>query len=138
MALQQPKSQGHWQCDSIKNALTDQMRCPGLDAMILEAIKDCMWCKNFSAMHIHSLLNPITWCHPFKLLVGDYLSLLTGKGGYKTVGSGKTTISSLQQIFYNIATSETFMTDRGSHFNNVNVCKICKEWKCEHHVVFVY
>ena len=30
------------------------------------------------------------------------------------------------------------MTDRGSHFKNVDVCKFCEEWKCEHHVVSVY
>ena len=85
------------------------------------------------------------------------MSLPTGKGGYKTVGvfldvysqhiwvfifktagSGKTTISSLQQIFRNFATSETFMANRGSHFKNADVHKFCEEWKCEHHVVSAY
>ena len=96
----------------------DRIWCPDLDAVILDAIKDCAQCKNFGTSFVHSLLEPITSHHPFELLVGDYLSLPVSKGGFKTIGvfldvysqhvwvfvfkmagSAKTTISALQQIF---------------------------------------
>jgi hypothetical protein len=106
---------------------------------------------------VHSLLEPITRRHPFELLVGDYLSLPTGKGGFKTIGvfldvysqhvwvfvfktagSAKTTISALQQIFRNFVTPETFMTDGGSHFKNSIVREFCAKWKCTQHIVSAY
>ena len=130
LAFQQHTEQGHWWCDSIKIALMDCIWCPGLDA-----IKDCLQCKNFGAAHIHSLFQPITQCHPFELLVSDYLSLPAGKGGFKTLGvflnifskyiwtfkfktagSAKTTIDALQHIFQNFTASETFMTDGTMHY----------------------
>jgi hypothetical protein len=37
-------------------------------------------------MHIHALLMPITHRRPFKLLIGDYLSMPTGKGGFMKIG----------------------------------------------------
>lgn len=148
---------GHWRCDSIKIALMDQIWCPGLDAIILNAIKDCPQCKNFGATHIHSLLEPITRRHPFELLVGDYLSLPKGHGGFKTLGvfldiysqniwtftfktagSAKTTVAVLQQIFKDFVPAEVFMSDGGSHFKNVEVQKFCEEWNCRHHVVSAY
>jgi hypothetical protein len=86
MVLQHHSSQGHWRHNSIKITLMDCIWCPGLDAIILDAIKDCAWCKNFGTAFVHSLFEPITRRHPFKLLVGDYLSLPTGRGGFKTIG----------------------------------------------------
>ena len=152
MALQHHRSQGHWRRDSIKIALMDRIWCPSLDA-----IKDCAQCKNFGTGFVHSLLEPITRRHPFELLVGDYLSLPVGRGGFKTIGvfldiysqhvwvfifktagSAKTTISALQQIFQNFVTPETFMTNGGSHFKNSVVREFCTKWKCTQHIVSAY
>lgn len=128
---------GHWGRDAIKIALLDSIWSPKLDASILEAIKNCAKCKNFGPTHINSLFEPITRRHPFELLVGDYLSLPKGKGGYSTLGvyldtfsqhtwvfkyksagSARTTVDSLTNIFSAFTPSETFMADGGKHFNN--------------------
>ena len=85
LAKQEHKSNGHWQCDSVKKSLMDRIWSPGLDASIIKGITGCGICKNFGGTFLHSLLNPITRWHPFELLVGDYLSLLAGKGGYHMV-----------------------------------------------------
>jgi len=74
----------HWHRDAIKMALLDWYHSPKLDESIVKAVLDCAHCKNFGGMHLHSLLQPITRCHPFELLVGNYLSLPVGKGGYHT------------------------------------------------------
>ena len=106
---------------------------------------------------MHSLLNPITRRHPFKLLVGDYLSMPTGKGGYHTIGlyldtysqhvwafkhktarSAKTTVSALHRIFQDFIPAETFMTDGGKHFDNNEVRDICKDWGTATHIVPAY
>ena len=95
--------------------------------------------------------------HPFELLVGDYLSMPTGKGGFhtlglfldmfsqhlwvtkfKTAGMAKTTVNSLNMIFNTFTAVETFMTDGGKHFNNTAVKDFCAKWSCEHHVVTAY
>ena len=96
----------------------------------MNAIQECAKCKNFGTPKLNALLELITRCHPFKLLVGNYLSMPTGKGGYhtlglfldtflqhlwvikfKTAGTGKTTVDSLATIFNNFTAPETFMTD---------------------------
>ncbi|KIK32384.1 hypothetical protein CY34DRAFT_101621, partial [Suillus luteus UH-Slu-Lm8-n1] len=126
---------GHWGHDVIKIALLDCICCSKLDISILAAIKDCAKCKNFGPIHLHSLSEPITRCH--QLLVRDYLSLPKGKGRfstlgvyldtfsqhiwifkYKTAGSVTTTINSLTKISNAFIAPETFMADRGRHFNN--------------------
>ena len=77
-------------------------------------------------------------------MVGDYLSLPTGKGRYhmvrlyldtfsqhvfgykhKTAGSAKTTTDSLEKIFQAFAPPETFMSDGGKHFDNKEVHELC-------------
>ena len=132
LAKLEHKSKGHWQQDSVKKSLLDRIWSPGLDASIIKGITDCGVCKNFGSTHLHSLLDPVTRRHPFKLLVGDCLSLSTGKGGYhtvglyldtysqhvfgykyKTAGSAKTTIDSLDKIFHGFTPWETFMSDGG-------------------------
>ena len=89
--------------------------------------------------------------------MGDYLSLLTGKGGYHTVGlyldtfsqhvfgykhktasSSKTTTDSLEKIFQAFTPSETFMSDGGKHFNNKEVCELCDKWGTKTHVAPSY
>ena len=130
---------------------------PGLDASIVKGITDCGVCKNFGGTHLHALLDPITRRHPLELLVGDYLSLPTGKGGYhtvglyldtfsqhvfgykyKTAGSAKTTIDSLSRTFQTYAPWETFMSDGGKHFDNKDVCELCGKWGTKTHVVSAY
>jgi len=111
---------GHRHRDGIKMDMLDKYHSPKLDESIVKAITDCARCKGFGGTHLHSLLQPITRRHPFELLVGDYLSMPTGKGGYHTIGlyldtfsqhvwgymfkthgSAKTTVKSLNDIFFN-------------------------------------
>ena len=120
LAKQEHESNGHWQRDSVKKSLLGRIWSPGLDALIVKGITNCGVCKNFGGTHLHALLDPVTRCHPLELLVGDYLSLPTGKGGhhtvglyldtfsqhvfgykYKTAGSAKTTLDSLTRTFQN-------------------------------------
>ena len=150
-------SHGHWGRDAIKIAMLDKVWCPGLDKIILNAIAHCPRCKNFGTSHLHALLNPITRRHPFELLVGDYLTLAVGKGGYryvglyldtfsqhvwafkiKTAGSAKTTIDALRHIFHGFTPPETFMTDGGKHFDNRDVQDFCAQWGVQPHVVAAY
>jgi transposase InsO family protein len=135
----------------------DRIWSPGLDASIVKGIISCGVCKNFGGTHLHSLLDLVTRQHPFELLVGDYLSLPAGKGGYhtvglymdtfsqhvsghryKTAGSAKTTIDSLEKIFHNFAPPETFMSDGGKHFNNKEVHELYEKWRAKYHIVSVY
>jgi len=151
------ESGGHWGRDALKIVLTDCYHSPKLDISIMNTIQACAKCKNFGAPKLNSLLEPITRRHPFELLVGDYLSMPTGKGGYhtlglfldtfsqhlwvtkfKTAGTAKMTVDSLTNIFNNFMVAETFMTDRGRHFNNELVKEYCVRWSCSHHVVTAY
>jgi transposase InsO family protein len=148
---------GHWGRDLIKLRLLDTFCSPKLDQSVLSAIKDCARCKNFGGTHLHALLEPITRRKPFELLVGDYLSLPDGKGGFKGVGlyldvfsrhvwafkykkppTGKTTTDALQNILYHFTTPEVFMTDGGKHFDNEEVRTFCQEHGIKPHVVAAY
>ena len=148
---------GHFHRDLIKIALLDKIHSPGLDESIVTAISDCARCKNFGGTHLHALLQPITRRHPFELLVGDYLSMPPGKGGYhtiglyldtftqhiwgykfKTAGTGKTTVKSLEDIYSGFAPAEVFMSDGGKHFKNNEVRQCCEKWGSRHHVVAAY
>ena len=40
----------------------------------------------FGGTHLAALLEPITRQHPWELMVGDYLSMPIGKGGFHTIG----------------------------------------------------
>jgi len=156
-AAQLHESGGHWGRDALKIALTDRYHSPKIDLSIMNTIAACPKCKNFGAQKLNSLLEPITRRHPFELLVGDYLSMPTGKGGYhtlglfldafsqhvwvtkfKTAGTAKTMVDSLNSIFNNFTAAETFMTDGGWHFNNELVKEYCAKWSCTHHVVALY
>ena len=148
---------GHFHRDLIKIALLDRIHSPNLDQSIVTAIADCARCKNFGGTHLHALLQPITRRHPFELLVGDYLSMPPGKGGYhtvglyldtftqhvwgykfKTVGTGKTTVKSLEDIYSTFAPAEVFMSDGGKHFKNNEVQQCCEKWGGRHHVIAAY
>jgi hypothetical protein len=157
LAKKEHENGGHWHRDSIKLALMDKIHSPALDSSIVTAILDCARCKNFGGTHLHALLNPITRRHPFELLVGDYLTLPEGKGGFhqvglyldtctqhvwgymfKTHGSGKTTLKSLKDIFFNFTAPETFMTDGGTHFTSHEVTEFCDTAGTRTHVVPAY
>jgi transposase InsO family protein len=137
--------------------ITNRIWSPGLDNSIVKGITSCGVCKNFGGTHLHALLNPITRRHPLELLVGDYLSLPTGKGGYhtvglyldtysqhvfgyryKTAGSAKTTMDSLSKTFNAYAPWETFMSDGGRHFDNKEVRELCSKWGTKTHIVPAY
>ena len=154
LAKQEHEQGGHWHRDAIKMALMDCYHSPKLDELIVKAITDCARCKNFGGMHLHSLLQPSTRCHLFKLLVGDYLSLPVGKGGNHTVGlyldtcsqhvwgykfkthrTATTTNRSLNNIFHNFAPPETFMVDGGRHIKSQEVAKNCEHWGTKLHTV---
>ncbi|KIO05479.1 hypothetical protein M404DRAFT_141182, partial [Pisolithus tinctorius Marx 270] len=128
---------GHWGQDTLKIALTDHYYMPKIDLAVMKAIHDCTKCKNFSMPKLNSLSEPITRRHLFGLLVGDYLSMPTGKGRYhmlglfldtfsqhllvtkfKRAGTAKTTVDSLANIFNSFTAAEIFMMDGGCHFNN--------------------
>jgi transposase InsO family protein len=157
LAREEHEKGGHWHRDNVKIALLDKIHSPKLDQSILKAILDCARCKNFGSTHLHSLLQPITRRHPFELLVGDYLSLPVGKGGFhtvglyldtfsqhvwgdmfKTAGSAKTTNKSIDNICNTYAPPGTFMSDGGKHFNNNEVKNNCTKWGIKLHITPAY
>src|ERR1700678_61473 len=73
--------------------------------------------------------------------IGLYLDTFTQHvWGYKfkTAGTGKTTIKSLEDIYGGFAPAEVFMTDGGKHFKNNEVRQCCEKWGSRHHVVAAY
>jgi transposase InsO family protein len=157
MASEEHTKGGHFKCDLVKMQLMDKIKSPHLDRSILKAIRDCGRCKNFGNTHLHSLLEPITRRHPWELLVGNYLSISKGIGGFtylgvylkaysqhifvfkhKKVGTGKTTVEALWQIGNAYTDTETFMVDGGSHFNNAEVREFCAERGIKLHTVAAY
>ena len=142
-------------CDHIKMQLLDKIYSPLLDASITTAILKCEHCKNFGSMHLHSLLAPITWRVPFKLLVSDYLSMPMGKGcftkiilyadiftqrlwGFKSkAATGKTTVDSLQCISQIFTAPKTIMVD-GSHFDCIEVQDYCDSIGSKLHIIAAY
>ena len=157
LAQKQHTENGHWGRDATKKALMDRIWSPNLDSSVVAGIARCGQCKNFGGTHLHALLDPITRRHPFELLVGDYLSMPNGKGGYhniglyldtysqhvwafkyKTAGSAKTTVDALSRIFQDFVPAETFMSDGGKHFDNNEVRGLCKKWGTTTHITPAY
>jgi len=146
----------HMKRDHIRTQLLDKIYSPLLDASITTAIRECARCKNFGNMHVHSLLAPITRRHPFELVVGDYLSMPPGKGGFTKIGlyadvftqkpwgfkskaaAGKNTVESLKKILQAFTAPETLMVDGGSHFNCNEVRDYCDSIGTKLHVVAAY
>jgi transposase InsO family protein len=156
-AAQQHQQGGHMGRDEVKIALTDAISGPDLDLSIIKAIQACTQCKNFGPSQLNALLQLIMWWHPFELLVGDYLLMPPGKGGYHTVGlyldtfsqhvwafkhktadTAKTTVDVLSTISKVFIAPKTFMMDRGSHFNNLAEWEFCDANGCKHHIMPVY
>src|SRR6266481_4822814 len=115
------------------------------------AVIECPRCRNFCPKYINSLLQPIRCREPFDLISVDYLSLPMGKGGFKTVllitdtfsnftwayklksaGTGKTTLTGLNDLCLHYWQPDTFMTDGGAHFNNSEVNEYCRLQGIEH------
>jgi hypothetical protein len=146
----------HMGRDTIRIQLLDRIYSPMLDASITSAIVNCGRCKNFGSIHVHALLAPITRRRPFELLVGDYLSMPVGKGGFWKIGlfadvysqrlfafkskaaAGKNTVDSLRRISQTFTAPETFMADGGKHFDCVEVKDYCKTIGCKLHIVAAY
>jgi RNase H-like domain found in reverse transcriptase/Reverse transcriptase (RNA-dependent DNA polymerase) len=146
----------HMGRDLIKTQLLSKICSPFLDASITTAIRECGRCKNFGNPHIHALLRPIVRRRPFELLVGDYISMPMGNGGFTKIGlyadvfcrklwafkaksaTGKTTIDSLERICNAFIAPETFMVDGGSHFDCEAVRNYCASIGTKHHVVAAY
>jgi transposase InsO family protein len=157
LARKEHNEGGHWGRDVIKIQLLDRICSPRLDQSIITAITECGACKNYGATYLHSLLDPIVRRHPFELIVGDYLSLPNGKGGYHTVGlfldtctqfvwgfkfkthgTGKTTVDSLSRIRTAFTAFEVFQSDGGRHFDCQEVRDWCEAHESRHHVVAAY
>jgi hypothetical protein len=124
---------GHFGRDLIKISLFDHICSPWLDKSIMTAIVKCGRCKGFGGSHLVALLEPITRRHPWELMVGDYMSMPLGKGGFHTIGlfmdvysqkifgfkfttygSTVTTIASLNRIRQMYRMPEVFMAIRTS------------------------
>ena len=57
---------------------------------------------------------------------------------FKTAGTGRTTVKSLEEIYSGFAPVEVFMSDGGKHFKNNEVHQCCEKWGSKHHVVAAY
>jgi transposase InsO family protein len=148
---------GHFHRDSVKLALMDKYHSPRLDESIVSAIADCAKCKGFGPANLHSLMDPVLRRHPFELVVGDYLSLPVGIGGFKNVGlyldtftqhvwgfkytvagSAETTEGALGDICDNYLPMDTFQSDQGRHFKNKRVQQFCDARGIKPHLVSSY
>jgi hypothetical protein len=86
LVWEEHRNNGHFHRDNIKANLLDKITSPNMDHSITKAIMDCRKCKGFGTTHLHSLLEPITRRHPFKLMVADTLTMPKGKGGFTKLG----------------------------------------------------
>ncbi|RDB30832.1 hypothetical protein Hypma_005999 [Hypsizygus marmoreus] len=121
-ALEAHLTNGCFGPDHIQLHLRDRFFWPGMYTDSCQAQLECPKCKSFGAAARNSALQPIRRSKPFSLVAGDYLSLPTGKGGFKTVGlyidaysnhvwptklktagTGKTTVASLKRIAHDFA-----------------------------------
>ncbi|KAG9123419.1 hypothetical protein FRC07_014963 [Ceratobasidium sp. 392] len=136
---------GHFGRDMTVLALQQEYHWPRMRFHATEAVTTCPRCKNFGPRLLSALLRPITRAKPFDLIVGDYVSLPEGHGGFKTVlvlidvysrylfafasrkpGTGKFTVDALTKVSDLIAKPKSFMADGGSHFD----CDEVRHW-CE-------
>jgi transposase InsO family protein len=90
-------------------------------------------------------------------MVGDYLSMPPGKGGYHTIGlyldvflqhmwafkykmagTAKTTVDVVSMVTKAYIALEMFMMDSGSHFNNAVVQEYCDANGIKQHITLAY
>ncbi|KAG9121275.1 hypothetical protein FRC07_002818 [Ceratobasidium sp. 392] len=76
---------GHFGRDLTILTLQQEFHWPRMRQHATEAVTTCPRCKNFGPRLLLALLRPITRARPFDLLVGDYVALPEGHGGFKTV-----------------------------------------------------
>ena len=157
MACLKHKKNGHFGRDLIKISLLDKICSPKLDKSITSTIIECRQCKAFGGQHLAALLKLITQRHPWELLVGNYLSMPTGKGRFHTMGlymdvysqkvfgfkftmysTTATTTASLEMICQTYHAPEVFMVDGGSHFSGHYVANWCEVHSLRYHQVTVY
>jgi hypothetical protein len=157
LAHHEHQTNGDFRWDLIKIMLLDWVCSPCLDKSIMAAITKCGKCKAFGGQHLAALLEPITRCHPWELLVGDYLLMPVGHGGFHTIGLfmdiysqkifgykftgyGTTTtmITSLNHIWQTYWMPEVFMADGGSHFSGHAVGEWCQEHQSQYQQVAAY
>ncbi|QRW06987.1 Retrovirus-related Pol polyprotein from transposon opus [Ceratobasidium sp. AG-Ba] len=131
---------GHFGRDAGVLALQKAYYWPGLRRDMTNAVITCPRCKNFGPRLLSAQLQPITRARPFDLIVGDYVSLPAGHGGFKCVlvlvdvysrfifatplrgpGTGKTTVNALEKLSDGLLTPQSFMADGGSHFDCAEV-----------------
>ncbi|QRV96890.1 Retrovirus-related Pol polyprotein from transposon opus [Ceratobasidium sp. AG-Ba] len=120
---------GHFGRDLTVLTLQQEYHWPRMQQHATEAVTTCPRCKNFGPRLLSALLRPITRARPFDPLVGDYVSLPEGHGGFKTVlkpSTGKFTVDALTKVSDLIARPKSFMADGGSHFD----CDEVRQW-CE-------
>ena len=117
LAVKTHEENGHFRWDHTRLKLRDKWFWPGMDRNSKAAITECSHCRKFGPRHINSLLQLIKRREPFDLICADYLSLPTGKGGFKMIlllidtfsnfiwayklkstGTGKTTLSVLMDL----------------------------------------
>lgn len=140
----------HMGRDVVKTQLARQIACPGLDDIITNVIRACGRCNHFGPTHIHAKLQPITRRRPFELLVGDYLSMPPGKGGFTKIAlfadvfsrhlfafkyklaTGATTVTSLRKIIQAYTPFAAFMSDGGTHFDCTEVRDFCETTAMKH------
>ncbi|QRW13257.1 Retrovirus-related Pol polyprotein from transposon opus [Ceratobasidium sp. AG-Ba] len=136
LALSVHEAGGHFGRDMTVLTLQQRYHWPRLRQHATEAVTTCARCKNFGPRLLSALLRPITRSRPFDLLVGDYVALPEGHGGFKTVlvlvdvysrylfacaskkpGTGKFTVEALDKISNLLLTPRSFMADGGKHFD---------------------
>lgn len=156
-ALEAHLTNGCFGPEHIQLHLRDRYFWPGMYTDARQAQLECPKCKSFGPTARNSALQPIRRSKPFSLVAGDYLSLPTGKGGFKTVGlyidayssfvwptklktagTGKTTVASIKRIAHDYAIPDTFMADGGSHFDNHDVDNFCDEHGITHITTAAY
>ncbi|QRV94484.1 Retrovirus-related Pol polyprotein from transposon opus [Ceratobasidium sp. AG-Ba] len=117
LALAVHSAGGHFGRDMTILALQRRYFWPEMRRDVIEAVTSCPCCKNFGPCLLSAQMQPITRACLFDLLVGDYVSLPTGHGGFKTVlvlvdvyscfmftfplrgpGTGKSTVDTLSKI----------------------------------------
>ncbi|QRW11147.1 Retrovirus-related Pol polyprotein from transposon opus [Ceratobasidium sp. AG-Ba] len=143
LALSVHEAGGHFGRDMTVLTLQKRFHWPRLRQHATEAVTTCPRCKNFGPRLLSALLKPITRARPFDLLVGDYVALPEGHGGFKTVlvivdvysrylfafpsrkpGTGRFTVDALEKISNLLLTPKTFMADGGKHFD----CDEVRTW----------